>query len=73
VVEKERMEKRERWVKELEMRDEEDKAWKEKFGRGARKVEASAEVVKEEAKGGSAMVADKTKEAKEKVKEVVQK
>jgi hypothetical protein len=33
VVEKERMEKRERWVKELEMRDEEDKAWKEKFGR----------------------------------------
>ncbi|KAF2438658.1 mitochondrial hypoxia responsive domain-containing protein [Karstenula rhodostoma CBS 690.94] len=36
-AEKERMQKRERWLKELEMRDEEDKAWKERLAKGVRR------------------------------------
>jgi hypothetical protein len=33
VAEKERMDKRDRWLRELEMRDEEDKAWKDRMAR----------------------------------------
>jgi hypothetical protein len=73
VAEKDRMDKRERWLKELEMRDEEEKAWKERLGKGVRRAEAVGDVVKEEAKGVTEMVAEKSKEAKEKVKEVVDK
>ena len=40
VAEKERAEKRERWLRELEMRDEEEKAWKERM---ARRVRGEAE------------------------------
>ena len=36
VAQKERMDKRDRWLKELEMRDEEDKAWKERMAKKAR-------------------------------------
>lgn len=57
-AEKERMEKRGRWLKELEMRDEEDKAWKERMAKKARGVD-------EDAKGVTEMVADKTKELKD--------
>lgn len=56
VEEKQRAEKRERWLKELEMRDEEEKAWKERMGRKARG----------EDKGVTEMVAEKTRELKEK-------
>ncbi|KAF2654644.1 hypothetical protein K491DRAFT_679461 [Lophiostoma macrostomum CBS 122681] len=73
VAEKERMEKRDRWVKELEMRDEEEKAWKERLGKGVRRAEEVGGAVKEEARGVTAVVAEKTKEAKEKVREVVEK
>lgn len=58
VAQKERMDKRDRWLKELEMRDEEDKAWKEKM---AKKARGAAE----EAKGVTDMVAEKTKELKD--------
>ncbi|KAJ4374333.1 Respiratory supercomplex factor 1, mitochondrial [Neocucurbitaria cava] len=54
VAERERIEKRDRWLRELEMRDEEDKAWKERLvkkGRGE--------------KGVTDMVAEKTKELKD--------
>jgi hypothetical protein len=57
-AENERMEKRGRWLKELEMRDEEDKAWKERMakkGRGA----------PEDTRGVTEMVADKTQELKD--------
>jgi hypothetical protein len=57
VAEKERMEKRERWLRELEMRDEEDKAWKERLG----KRRAGG------ATGVTDMVREKTKEVKESV------
>jgi hypothetical protein len=52
------MDKRDRWLKELEMRDEEDKAWKERM---AKKARGAAE----EAKGVTDMVAEKTKELKD--------
>ena len=58
VAQKERMDKRDRWLKELEMRDEEDKAWKERM---ANKARGAAE----EAKGVTNMVAEKTKELKD--------
>jgi hypothetical protein len=58
VAQKERMDKRDRWLKELEMRDEEDKAWKERM---AKKARGAAE----EAKGVTDMVAEKTKELKD--------
>lgn len=54
VAERERIEKRDRWLRELEMRDEEDKAWKERLvkkGRGE--------------KGVTELVAEKTKEIKD--------
>jgi hypothetical protein len=59
VAQKERMDKRDRWLRELEMRDEEDKAWKERM---AKKARGAAE----EAKGVTDMVAEKTKELKDK-------
>jgi hypothetical protein len=58
VAQKERMDKRDRWLKELEMRDEEDKAWKDRM---AKKARGAAE----EAKGVTDMVAEKTKELKD--------
>lgn len=58
VAQKERMDKRDRWLKELEMRDEEDKAWKERM---ANKARGAAE----EAKGVTDMVTEKTKELKD--------
>lgn len=62
VAEKERMDKRGRWLRELEVRDEEDKAWKERMARKARGV---GEEAKEEARGVTEMVASKTKELKD--------
>jgi phage protein D len=61
-AQKERMDKRDRWLKELEMRDEEDKAWKDRMAKRARGV---AEDVKDDAKGVTDMVAEKTKELKD--------
>lgn len=58
VAEKERMEKRDRWLRELEMRDEEEKAWKERMARRGRG---------EGDKAVTELVAEKTKEIKEKV------
>lgn len=70
VEEKQRVEKRERWLRELEMRDEEDKAWKERMAKRMRQAEGAvgdaAETVKEEAQGVTEMVRDKTKELKNK-------
>ncbi|KAH3972378.1 respiratory supercomplex factor 1 [Parastagonospora nodorum] len=57
-AETERKEKRDRWLRELEMRDEEDKAWKERL---AKKTRGAAD----EAKGITDMVAEKTKELKD--------
>jgi hypothetical protein len=57
-AENERMEKRGRWLRELEMRDEEDKAWQDRMvkkGRGG----------SEDTRGVTEMVADKTKELKD--------
>jgi Flp pilus assembly protein TadB len=65
--EKERIEKRERWLRELEARDEEDKAFKERLRR--RRGESVQEDVKETAKGVTDMVREKTGELKEKVTE----
>ncbi|KAF1842249.1 altered inheritance of mitochondria protein 31, mitochondrial [Cucurbitaria berberidis CBS 394.84] len=58
VAEKEAMGKRERWLKELEVRDEEDKAWRDRVNRKARGAG-------EEAKGVTELVAEKTKELKD--------
>jgi hypothetical protein len=62
VAEKERLDKRDRWLRELEMRDEEDKAWKDRMAKRARGV---TEEAKEEARGVTDMVAEKTKELKD--------
>jgi len=56
VAEKDRMEKRERWLKELEIRDEEEKAWKERMAKRRGGQE----------KGVTDLVAEKTAELKEK-------
>lgn len=64
VAEKERMEQRGRWLRELEARDEEDKAWRERMANRAR---AAGEEAKEEARGVTEMVASKTKELKEQI------
>jgi len=55
-AETDRKEKRERWLKELEMRDEEDQAWKERL---AKKNRGEGE------KGVTELVAEKTKEIKD--------
>ncbi|KAF2132177.1 altered inheritance of mitochondria protein 31, mitochondrial [Dothidotthia symphoricarpi CBS 119687] len=60
VAEKDRMDKRGRWLKELEMRDEEDKAWKDRMAKRTRGAT-------EEAKGVTDLVAEKTKELKDQV------
>ncbi|OAK94452.1 altered inheritance of mitochondria protein 31, mitochondrial [Phaeosphaeriaceae sp. SRC1lsM3a] len=57
-AETERKEKRERWLRELEMRDEEDKAWKDRL---AKKTRGASEDVK----SITDAVAEKTKEIKE--------
>jgi hypothetical protein len=56
-AENDRMEKRGRWVRELEMRDEEDKAWKERLAKRNRGVG--------DEKGVTELVAEKTKEIKD--------
>ena len=38
VAEKERVEKRERWLKELDARDQEDRAWKEMMAKKAKAI-----------------------------------
>ncbi|KAF2818724.1 altered inheritance of mitochondria protein 31, mitochondrial [Ophiobolus disseminans] len=55
-AETDRMDKRERWLKELEMRDEEDRAWKERLAKKNRG---------EDEKGVTELVAEKTKEIKD--------
>ena len=57
---KERMEKRERWLRELEARDEEEKEWKDRMAKRARGVQ-------EDVKGVTQQVADKTQELKDQV------
>ncbi|KAL6703693.1 Respiratory supercomplex factor 1, mitochondrial [Coniothyrium glycines] len=52
--------KRDRWLRELEMRDEEDKAWKERMAKRARGAA-------EEAKGVTRAVEEKAKELKDEV------
>lgn len=59
-AEKEAREKRDRWLRELEARDEEDKAWKQRMATKARGAAS-------EAKGVTDMVAEKTKELKDEV------
>ena len=58
-AEKDRKDQRERWLRELEMRDEEDKAWKERLAKKPRGAT-------EEARGVTDLVAEKTKELKDK-------
>lgn len=60
VAEKERKDKRERWLRELEMRDEEDKVWKDKMAKRTRGAT-------NDSKGIADMVAEKTKELKDQV------
>ncbi|KAF2476730.1 mitochondrial hypoxia responsive domain-containing protein [Lindgomyces ingoldianus] len=72
VAEKERMEKRERWLKELEARDEEDKVFKARLARRMRAAEGAegaegAGGAEGELKGVTEMVKEKTREMKEKV------
>ncbi|KAF2009295.1 altered inheritance of mitochondria protein 31, mitochondrial [Aaosphaeria arxii CBS 175.79] len=58
VEQKKASEKRDRWLKELEMRDEEEKAWKERM---AKKVRGESI---DDTKGVTELVAQKTKELK---------
>lgn len=60
VAEKERGEKRERWLRELESRDEEDRKWKERMARRVR-GEGDAGL------GVTEKVAEKTRELKDRV------
>ncbi|ORY09205.1 mitochondrial hypoxia responsive domain-containing protein [Clohesyomyces aquaticus] len=60
VAERDRMDKRERWLKELEARDEEDKAFKER-------VKTRTATAYNEAKGVTEMVKKKTEELKDEV------
>lgn len=58
VAENERKEKRDRWLRELEMRDEEDRAWKDRLAKRNR-GEGEGE------KGVTELVKEKTKEIKD--------
>ncbi|KAF2279395.1 mitochondrial hypoxia responsive domain-containing protein [Westerdykella ornata] len=64
VEEKQRLERRERWLKELEIRDEEEKAWKEKMSKRMKNREKGEDSA---GKGVTDLVAEKTQELKEKV------
>ncbi|KAH9868789.1 Respiratory supercomplex factor 1, mitochondrial [Plenodomus biglobosus] len=61
-AQQERLDKRDRWLRELEMRDEEDKAWKERLVKRRAEGDAIADT-----KGVTDMVREKTKEIKENV------
>lgn len=66
--EKKRLEKRDRWLHELEVRDEEEKAWKAKMAKRLQKREQGVEeTVEEKAKGVTEQVAEKTQELKDKL------
>ncbi|KAF2192118.1 altered inheritance of mitochondria protein 31, mitochondrial [Zopfia rhizophila CBS 207.26] len=65
IAEKERQEKRERWLKELEMRDEEEKEFKARLARKIRGVEDGEKGGK--GKGVTELVREKTEELKNKV------
>jgi Flp pilus assembly protein TadB len=60
VAEKERIDKRERWLRELEMRDEEEKEWKDRLAKRTRGAH-------DDVKGLTQQVADKTTELKDQV------
>jgi hypothetical protein len=60
VEEKQRAEKREKWLRELEMRDEEEKAWKERMAKRARGQDGAGG-------GVTDAVREKTRELKDKV------
>lgn len=64
VKERERLEKRDRWLHELDIRDQEEKAWKDKMAKRLKNKEKAAE---EEVKGITEQVAEKTQELKEKI------
>lgn len=59
-AETDRKEKRERWLRELEMRDEEDREWKDRLAKKTRGVSAD-----EDTRGVTEMVRDKTNEIKD--------
>ncbi|KAF2752134.1 mitochondrial hypoxia responsive domain-containing protein [Sporormia fimetaria CBS 119925] len=59
-AEKEAADKRDRWLRELEVRDAEEKAWRERMANRAAKRQG-------EPKGVTEMVAEKTQELKDKV------
>ncbi|CBX94653.1 hypothetical protein LEMA_P116560.1 [Plenodomus lingam JN3] len=63
-AQQERLDKRDRWLRELEMRDEEDKAWKERLVKRRSESDSGGE-----GKGITDMVREKTKELKENVQE----
>jgi len=58
VAEKDRLEKRERWIKELEFRDQEEKEWQQRMSE-------KSQAAKKDAAGVTEMVAQKTKELKD--------
>jgi hypothetical protein len=61
VEERKRLEKRDRWLHELEVRDEEEKAWKDRM---AKRMKNKGKVVEDEVKGVTELVAEKTQEIK---------
>ena len=72
VEDKKAAEKRDRWLRELEMRDNEDREWRERFEGVAQRAREAEEVAKGEVQRGVEMVEEKVGTAEEGVKEAVE-
>ena len=72
VEDKKAAEKRDRWLRELEMRDTEDREWRERFEGVAQRVKEAEEMAKGEAKRGVEMVEETFGTTEEGVKEAVE-
>ena len=71
VEDKKAAEKRDRWLRELEARDNEDREWRERFEGVAQRAKEAEERLKGEMKAGVEMVEEKVKAGVEMVGEKV--
>jgi hypothetical protein len=72
VEDKKAAEKRDKWLRELEARDNEDREWRERFKGVAQRAKEAEEIARGEARRGAEMVEEKFGTKEEGVKEAVE-
>jgi hypothetical protein len=72
VEDKKAAEKRDKWLRELEARDNEDREWRERFEGVAQRAKEAEEIARGEARRGVEMVGEKFGTKEEGVKEAVE-